>query len=165
MEAALATVIIGVGVVASMELFAACTRQATAANRMTIALMLAGNIQEITQALAFNDPVSGTSVFGPEADETLATYDDVDDFDGCTFNPPIDAARQPLPQLAQYSQVVSVMPVYPVKPGGNTSETAPEIPKTAYTGACRVRVRVLFRARPSDAPVEVYRASWICLDR
>ena len=32
--------------------------------------------------LAFSDPIKGTTNFGPETGETLATFNDVDDFDG-----------------------------------------------------------------------------------
>ena len=164
-EAALATVIVGVAFAATMELFGACTRQNQVSSHMTSALMLSGQVQEAMQGLTFNDPVNGTDVFGAEAGETLATYNDLDDFDGLSFSPPIDAMRQQLPLLSQYTQIVSVMPVYPKKPGSNANEASPDIPKTTYTGAVRVRVRVLYRARPSDVPEEVYRTSWIRLDQ
>jgi len=164
-EAALATVIIGVGVVAMMQLFNSCTRENATGTRMTTALMLAQNIRELTQTLAFNDPASGRSVFGAETGETLASYDDVDDLDGHTFSPPIDATRTAIPELAQYSQVVSIMPVYPNALRVNTNETSPDIPKTTYTGALRVRVRILYRAAPGDVPETVYTASWIRFDQ
>ena len=164
LEAALTTVIVGMGIVSIMRLFAVCTGANATAAEMTTALMLAGHIQEATQGLAFNDPASGRGVFGPESDESLATYDDLDDFDLHSFNPPIDALRTPLGDLAQYTQVVSVMPVYPDMPSANDNELIPELPKTAYTGAVRVRVRILFRARPTDVAQEVYRASWMRLD-
>ena len=164
LESALATIIIGVGVVAIMGLFDACTRQNQAGAQATTAMMLAGHIQELMEGLPFCDPVKGAATFGPETGESLTTFNDIDDFDGQTFNPPIDSTRTAVASLSQYSQVVTVMPVYPNQPSANSDESKPEIPKTAYTGAVRVRVKILYRVRPTDLPREVYRSQWIRLD-
>jgi len=147
LESALATIIIGVGVLAVMGLFEACTRQNRAGAAATTAMLLAGHVQEMMEGLPFCDP------------------HDIDDFDNQTFNPPIDSTRTSVPALSQYSQVVTIMPVYPNQPSSNADESKPEIPKTAYTGAVRVRVKVLYRLRPADPPQEVYRAQWIRLDK
>lgn len=166
-EAALATVIIGVGFVATMQLFAACTQQNRDAEEMTTAMMLASNIQEATIGLSFNDPGTGRSFFGPEAGELLSTWDDIDDFDGfssASLGAPIDSLRQPIPELAQFEQAVSVWPVYVSQLSSNSSETSPDLPKSSYQGAVRVKVRILFRAHPSDPASEVYRTSWIRVD-
>ena len=165
MEAALATVIIGTGFLAILELFAACTMQNAQGNQMTAALMLANNIREQTAGLHIVDPGSGSMVFGPEVHETPPDYDDVDDYDGSNFSPPIDAWRNPLPDLRQYTQVITVAPVFPDKLSSNTDDETPDVPKGTYTGAVRVRVRVLYQARPTDAPEEVYRSSWILCQR
>ncbi|HEX2972887.1 MAG TPA: prepilin-type N-terminal cleavage/methylation domain-containing protein [Tepidisphaeraceae bacterium] len=164
-EAALATVIIGVGVLATMQLFGACTRNNASSAQMTTALLLAQNVQEVMADLPFNDPVWGNAVFGAESGETLQTYDDIDDFDSQTLQPPIDATRTPLSQLSQYSQVISVVPVYPNKLSVNTNATMPDIPKRTYTGAVRVCVRVLYQQTPGDVAEEVYRLSWIRLEK
>jgi type II secretory pathway pseudopilin PulG len=166
-EAALATIIVGVGIVSTMELFAACSQQAVGANQTTTAMMLANNVHEAVVGLSFADPTFQHQYFGPEPGETLATYNDVDDFDGSKFNPPIDAQRNKIPSLSQYTQVVSVWPVYPNKLSANsTADTAktPDIPKTTYTGALRIRVRVMFQATPTATAEEVYEASWVCMD-
>jgi len=94
----------------------------------------------------------------------------VDDFNGPvnsvsqSFNPPIDSLRAQIPSMSQFTQVVSVMPIWPYKLAGNTNEAAPEIPRTTYTGAVRVRVRVLYRTNPTDPQVELYRCSWVRVD-
>ena len=163
-ECALAMIIVGVGVVASMRLFSACAMESRSSNQMTTAMLLAGHIREAMVQMPFNDPISGRSNFGYEAGETLNSFDDVDDFDGQTFNPPIDSLRQSITSMGQYSQVVSVVPVFPNKLNSNANDTAPEIAKTTYTGAVRVRVRVLYQAKSTDSPAEVYRASWVRLD-
>jgi hypothetical protein len=51
-------------------------------------------------------------VFGPE-EADLAYYDDLDDFDGASFSPPIDANRNVLNNFAAFSQIVSVENVNP----------------------------------------------------
>lgn len=166
----MAMVIVGVAIVASMRLFAACSIQNKISTRMTTAMLLAGNIREAMTGLPFNDPVYGRTTFGYEAGETIATFNDVDDFNGppnatsLSINPPIDSLRTSLPSLSQFTQVVSVMPVRPYKLDGNTNEAAPEILRNVYTGAVRVRVRIQYRNKPTDSPVELYSTSWIRVD-
>jgi type II secretory pathway pseudopilin PulG len=166
-EAALATIIVGVGIVSTMTLFAACTQQASASNQITTASMLANNVHEALAGLSFGDPTFGHQFFGPESGETLATYNDIDDFDGSKFNPPIDAQRNRIANLSQYTQIVSVWPVFPNKLSANsTADTAktPDISKTTYTGALRVRVRVMYQPTAAATPEEVYESSWVCMD-
>jgi type II secretory pathway pseudopilin PulG len=163
-EAALATIIVGVGVVSTMRLFASCTQQNIAATQMSSAQMLAGNIHEAIVGLPFADPTFAHKYFGPEPGETLATFNDIDDFDGSSFNPPIDSMRNKIPSLSQYTQVVTVLPVWTNQLSSNSNESSLDISKTTYTGAVRVRVKILFKASPSDVAAEIYRASWICTD-
>jgi hypothetical protein len=166
METALALVIVGTGVLASMQLFTSCAIESNVALNATTARMLAENIREAMANLAFADPVSGTARWGPEDGEALPSYDDVDDFDGpnktgLTFNPPIDSMRATIPQLAKYTQIVTVMPVNPNDPSGNSDEKAPTLPKGTYTGAVRVRVRVQYKAGATSPVVELYSTSWV----
>lgn len=164
LEAALTTIIIGLGVVSMMELMGACTRGNAAGAQMTTALMLASHVQEMMASAAFKDPNFGSDYFGPEPGENLASFNDIDDFDQQMFNPPLDSSRQPLSQLGQYSQVLTVAPVLDRQLDANSDESAPSIPKTTYTGAARVRVRILYQARSDSPPAEVYRLSWVRFD-
>jgi type II secretory pathway pseudopilin PulG len=161
METMLATIIVGTGVLSMMELFNACTRQNAGAADMTTAMLLAGNVQETMAGLSFNDPAYGRTYFGSEPGQTLGSFDDVDDFDAQTFDPPIDSTRQQIPTLTQYAQVVSVWPVYSNQLSSNANPSSPEFLQTAYTGAARVTVRILHRRKPTDVATEVYRTSWI----
>lgn len=163
-EASLATVIVGVGVLSMMQLFTACTRQNASAANMTTAMLLAENIQETMAGVSFSDPAYGRTYFGVEPGQTLPSYDDIDDFDGKTFNPPIDSTRTAIPSLSQYSQVISVWPVYPNQLSANSNTGSPDISQTTYTGAARVTVRILHQQHPGDVPTEVYRTSWIRVD-
>jgi len=75
---------------------------------LSTAEFLIEQIRELTTLLATTDPVSGVSTFGPEAGETLASYDDLDDFDGASFSPPISADRNSLNNFAAFTQQVTV---------------------------------------------------------
>src|SRR5688500_8555732 len=164
-EAALTTAITGIAFVAIMELFSACTHQNRVGSNITTAMLLAGHVQETMAGLQFNDPATGRANFGPEIGQQLLGYNDIDDFDGQTLNPPIDALRRPIPELKQFTQHVIVMPVYPTQLSANSDPAAPAIPRSAYTGAARVTVRILYRAGATDVPMEVYRSSWIRVDQ
>jgi prepilin-type N-terminal cleavage/methylation domain-containing protein len=163
-EASLAVLIVGIGFLAVMELFSACTMENQRSSQVTTAQLLCTNIQELTAGLAFKDPYYASTTWGAESGESLVQYNDIDDLDGLTFNPPIDSTRTPIPELSKYSQVVTVMPVDPNRPGNNTDTVKPEIGKGTYTGAVRIRVIVLYRGRPNEVPVEVMRSAWIRLD-
>ena len=149
-EAGLATVIVGVGFTALMGLFAACTQQNRAAAQLTTATLLAGNIQELMAELPFAEPKALVATFGPEPGETLATFDDVDDFNGAAIGPPVDALRRPLGDLSQYAQAVSVEPVE----AGRVTQAS------AAGDAVRVTVKILY-ATGGAARQPVYELSWV----
>ncbi len=107
-EAAITTVIIGVGCVSMLELLGAGTLANNAGAELTTAMNLAGNVRECMTGVAYTDPVNPTH-WGAEAGETTATYNDLDDFDGKTFSPPLDARRQSLgSNFDNWSQSVTV---------------------------------------------------------
>lgn len=153
-EVSLAMVIVGVGIVAMMQLLAVCTTQNRAGGEITVATLLAENIRETMAGLPLTDPIFGHGTFGAESGQSLAAYDDVDDFDGQSFNPPIDAFRNPIPELSNYTQIVSVDPVQP-------TQLSNAVSKSTFTGAVRVRVKVMFRTDDSLPLEEVHQASWI----
>jgi type II secretory pathway pseudopilin PulG len=123
-EAALTTIIVGVGGVAMLGLLAAGTAANGDGAEMTTAVNLVNDMHELTLGLAFKSPTQPTH-WGPEAGETLATYDDIDDLDGQTFMPAIDARRQSLTDFSNWSQSITVQSVDPnnltyVVPNGTT---------------------------------------------
>src|SRR6266581_3800902 len=81
-EAAITTVIIGVGCVAMLQLLASGTMANHDGAELTTGMNLAGNIRECMTGLRYADATTPTH-WGPEAGETgVALYNDVDDFDG-----------------------------------------------------------------------------------
>ncbi|MGD1916948.1 MAG: prepilin-type N-terminal cleavage/methylation domain-containing protein [Phycisphaerales bacterium] len=92
-ETALATVIIGVGVVAIVEAHQAFMKSNQWSTHAATATFLGGEIREMTLNLPRHDPVTGLRIdggdiegWGPEDGEVLVEdFDDLDDFDGLTF--------------------------------------------------------------------------------
>jgi len=108
-----AVLLIGLAIAGLLGANRAYTMANGAAVDMTRSEFLIEQIRELTETMAVVDPQTQTAVFGPEAGETLATYDDLDDLDGMTFDPPIDAGRNRLTYMAGLAQVVTVCNVNP----------------------------------------------------
>src|SRR5258706_13555238 len=95
-EAAMTTVIIGVGCVAMLQLLGAGTIANNDGAELTTAMNLAGNVPECMTGVGYSDLTTPTH-WGTEAGETTtASYNDLDDFDGQAFSPPIDRRRKSL---------------------------------------------------------------------
>lgn len=153
-EAAITTVIIGVGCVSMLELLGAGTNANKESTELTTAMNLAGNIREAMTGLRYASKTSPTH-WGPETGETTVTsYDDVDDFDGWTSspNPPIDARRRTLSsEYAGWTQRVKVECVKPDNLAVSQAHLTltPDLRPTE-----RVTVTILHNGR------EVYTQSW-----
>ena len=78
----------------------------------------------------------------------MTLYDNVADFDGCTFSPPIDVRRQPIALYAGWSQVVTVSSVN-LNQLSSMQTNDPSIP------TARVSVQVLHAGRL------IYQTSWL----
>ena len=107
-EVLIAMVLIGVAIASLLTASTAFTQANGAGVDLSTAEFLAEQIRELTATLPVIDPETGTSTFGEEAGETLANYDDVDDFDDDNISPPIDADRQSLIDFAAFSQQITV---------------------------------------------------------
>jgi type II secretory pathway pseudopilin PulG len=120
-ETALATIIVGVGVLAMVSAQAAFHKQNAWSTHASIAMALANEIREMTWNLPQRDPVTGDAFWGPEANElSFDDYDDLDDFDGDggglifaadLANGPINARREIIPNMVGWSQTVRVFNV------------------------------------------------------
>jgi hypothetical protein len=98
-EAALATIIIGVGVVAMVQAQQSFVKSNLWSSHAASGTFLANEIREFTRGLPKHDPVTGLYIqnagvggsvlvgWGPEDGEILPTdFDDLDDFDGVSFS-------------------------------------------------------------------------------
>jgi hypothetical protein len=103
---------VGIAVVALIAANSSLTRVNGAGAELSTAEFLIEQIRELTDLVAVVDPQSGTSFFGHE-EALLSHYDDVDDFDGAIFNPPITSDRQSLNDFEAYTQTVTVENINP----------------------------------------------------
>jgi prepilin-type N-terminal cleavage/methylation domain-containing protein len=107
-EVLISIILIGVAIAALVASNVAFTKSNAAGTELSTAEFLLEQIKELTATLAVVDPqTKKTTPFGPE-EATLMLYDDVDDFDGASFSPPIDANRQVLVEFTGFVQQVTV---------------------------------------------------------
>ncbi|MEM6333369.1 MAG: prepilin-type N-terminal cleavage/methylation domain-containing protein [Planctomycetota bacterium] len=187
-EAALATVIIGTGVLAIVAAQQAYHQKNEWAQRSGTAMLLANEIREMTLALPAHDPATQLANLGPEANEIIGVtpdvtlFDDLDDFAGAVdpasgrgpgtlFNPPINALRQVIPgdDMAQWTQEIVVERVWQGFVAAPSSGTLPalnvlEDTATGDRTIVRVTVRVLHQGPNDPQPLEVTSLSWLVPD-
>lgn len=154
-EAAITTVIIGVGCVAMLELLAAGTVANKEGTELTTAINLAGNVREAMSGVYYTDPTSPTH-WGPENGETTpAQYDDLDDFDGWSSSPgnPIDASRTRL--SSDYSTWTQKVKVDSINPANLTATASHLTLPPEQRPTCRITVTVTHNGKA------VYTQSWM----
>lgn len=163
LETALATIIVGVGVLSIVAAQQAFHRQNTWSTNAGVAAYLGNELREMTLNLPRHDPVTGTAFWGPEANElSLLDYDDLDDFDGggngtifsaALGNGPINAQREVIPSMPGWAQTITVRNVSPT-----------DITTAGADGSSRmirVEVVVTFQSPQDASPVEITRVSWV----
>jgi Tfp pilus assembly protein PilV len=121
-EAALTTMIVGLGTVAMMGLFTTGVSTANQAANLTTAVDLAENIHEACDRLPF---AASNNAWGIPNGSTIATLmtgnSNITWLDGQTFSPPIDATGTSVRSLSGWSQVVSVNSVSPTNVSVNAA--------------------------------------------
>jgi prepilin-type N-terminal cleavage/methylation domain-containing protein len=108
-EAMIAMLIIGLTIAALVASTGAFSRTNAAGIDLSTAEFLIEEIRELTASLPVVDPQTGAATFGPEAGETsLAQCDDLDDFNGASYSPPIDINRAVLASFPNFTQQIQV---------------------------------------------------------
>ena len=146
-EAMLVTLIIGVGVVAMLQLLATGTVANADSHAIIQAVHLAGNVREMTCGVAFCDQEQPTH-WGPEQGESYQTFDDVDDLDGfdsAAAGGPLDGRGRVLADLAHWSQRVEVETVDPDNLAAVVADGTQ--PMARVTVTVSLRDKVVHRAR------------------
>jgi len=147
-EVLLAIVLVGLAIASLVVASGSFTKANAAGTYLSTAEFLAEQIRELTVPLPVVDPETENATFGPEADETtLAHYDDLDDFDGAVFSPPINAERATLNDFAAFTQQVTVQNVS----AGNFEQVLAD--HGSYF--VRVTVKVLLKSE------EITSTSWV----
>ncbi len=155
-EVLIATVLVGMAIAALVAANGSFSMANVAGADLSTAEFLVEQIRELTTMLPVVDPavVPGAvvTVLGPEGGEnSVASYDDVDDFDGFNSAPlgaPIDAQGGLLTNLAAFSQQVTVRKINP----SNFDEAWNDAQNSNFV---RVTVSILENGRPISS------SSWI----
>ncbi len=145
-ETAIVTAIVGVGILALVQLLAAGSVSNYEGTELTTAVNLGNNIHEIISGLATRDPELPNQWSTKET--TVAQYDDVLDFDGATFSPPIDITRASITSMTDWQQSVNVETV-------SHNSVSSTRPSDVTEPTVRVTVTVSHHGQ------SVYQASWL----
>jgi hypothetical protein len=113
METALATILVGMSVLAMLKLITVVTQQNGVAQKTTTALMLADNIRELTNGLPYNSGTVGNHLGPLTGMTTVSQFSDVQCFNGYVATPPVDAHGQPIASMGNWQQSVTVTHVSP----------------------------------------------------
>ena len=146
-EVLFAVVLVGLAIASLVAANAAFTKANGAGVDLSTAEFIIGQIRELTMLLPVVDPETELATFGPEAGETLADYDDLDDFNGAIFSPPISAERAALNEFAAYSQQITVQNV--------NASNFEQVEANHSTNFVRVTVKVYLNSR------HISSASWL----
>ncbi len=111
-EVLIATILIGMAIAALVGANGSFSMANDAGTDLSTAEFLVEQVRELTAMLAVVDPESTTTTFGPE-EPNLAGYDDLDDLNGASFSPPINADRAALGEFPAFRQQVTVQNVNP----------------------------------------------------
>ena len=171
-ETALATIIVGVGVLAMVSAQAAFHKKNAWSTHASIAMALGNEIREMTWNLPQRDPVTGDAFWGPEGNElSFDDYDDLDDFDGdggglifsaALGNGPINARREIIPNMDGWSQIVRVFNVDPFDIAVDPDRPDDSLlPADGTTAVIAVEVVIEYQAVNETTPREMTRVSWI----
>jgi len=107
LEVLIAVILVGVSIAALVVANTSFTLANGTGADISTAEFLVEQIRELTTMLPVMDPDTTSPTFGLE-EAALLDYDDVDDFDGMTFSPPIGADRSVLNDFGAFSQQVTV---------------------------------------------------------
>jgi len=110
-EVLIATLILALAATTTAYWVATVTNLVTDADEQTVGMSLAKTMEGVVSPLLFREP--GSANFGPEPGESLADFDDVDDFNGLVLIPPVDSDRLPLPDLLDWKLRIVVEIVDP----------------------------------------------------
>ncbi|MBC24355.1 MAG: hypothetical protein CMJ32_10625 [Phycisphaerae bacterium] len=163
-ETALATIIVGVGVLAIMAAQQNFHKQNAWSTHAATAMRLGNEIREMTLNLSRTDPVTQEAFWGPEPTElTIGDFDDLDDFDGsdgnglifshAAGNGPINARREIIAGMDGWSQTVSV---WNVDPFDITTSVA-----DGQSVLIKFEVIVHYQGPMDVEPREITRVTWI----
>jgi type II secretory pathway pseudopilin PulG len=158
-EAAVATVIVGIMLVSALATFDATIRARKVTTDQTEAAALASLLMNEILSRRYEEPVDPI-VFGREGAEALpgrADWDDVDDYHGFSQSPPADANGIELPGKVKWTWQASVALADPADPnraaGSDVGLKRITVTVTDPKGVPTTWVALRSRGSPRDRPV------------
>lgn len=145
-EVMFAVLLVGLAIAALVGANAAFTKANGAGVDISTAEFLLEQIKELTATVAVVDPETETATFGAE-EGSVGLYDDLDDFDGASFSPPIGVDRTSLTNFGAFTQQVTVQNV--------SASDFESVVADHSSDFVRVSVKVLLNSK------EISSASWI----
>jgi hypothetical protein len=108
-EVLIAVILVGLSIAALVAANGSFTMANITGADISTGEFLVEQLRELTTTLPVSEQAADVAwtTFGPE-EPNLASYDDLDDFDGASFSPPINAGRQVLNDFAVFTQDVTV---------------------------------------------------------
>ncbi|HEX3356361.1 MAG TPA: hypothetical protein VHS31_05200 [Tepidisphaeraceae bacterium] len=169
-EATVSVLLVGVMLVASLMTAGQATLVRTGQQDAARAQTLANELLAQIVQNAYEQPGVTTTVLGPEAGETRATFNDIDDFNGWTESPPADLSGAALAGFAGWTRAVVVEWITPSVAGTDFTTSATEtglkrITVTVTAPSGRTASAVALRSRQSaydlTHPTQTTFTSWI----
>ena len=145
-EVLIAIVLVALAVASIVGANISFTQSNGAGTQLSTAEFLSEQIKEMTAVLPLTDPQTDANSFGAE-EASLAAYDDLDDFDGKSYSPPINAARQTLNEFPGFTQQITVENV--------SKSNFESVVADHGSSFARVTVKVLLNSK------QITSASWI----
>lgn len=134
LEALIATIVVGTAIAAGLLLLGAGTQADAAALERLTGKSVAQELRELLETKTTED--AEDPVYGPEPGESsVAAFDDLDDFHGQAFSPPINSRLEVMTDLAGWTQEVLVESVEPLDPARVVAPLSSDL----------VRVRIVVR--------------------
>jgi len=170
-ESALTLVIVGTGILAMVSAQQAYHMKNDWAQRTGTAHLLANELRELTLTMPHHDPITGAATIGAESNEAsgIVDWDDLDDFagdvgdisggygPGRSFSPPINALRQAIDGLDNWTQQIVVENVFP----DYLSVSSASAPPLGTTDMMRMTVTILYQDASMAQPETVTTMSWV----
>jgi len=109
-EAAIAVMVVGLGIVSLVHAMGAGTRVNATGRDITTATFLAQEVREWTLGLPFSDPDPGDADNppGPDGSDPHMFVDDLDDLMSTTFSPPRDGQGYVIDGMDDWSQLIGM---------------------------------------------------------
>lgn len=123
-EAIVSAGIVGIMLVASLNLLGSAARTRAGDNDRRTAIFLAHELLSEVQQQNYKDPSLTALLFGPELGENARTdFDDVDDYNKYTEKPPKDHSGAPMGGMSGFKRSVRVGWVQPSNLGPSNTDT------------------------------------------